>query len=145
MTTLKYGKIWHMANKRKKLEINHPKIRNKISKITLIQLKHLYIPRRINQRKSNSNHKSLSVLNQVKLKNWYIHIALKTQDNLKLKTIGLLESDAYRNYIREILIPLIPSKYYEETKEQLLNINRNPLQIKYKLSKAYLCYNEYCF
>ena len=33
----------------------------------------------------------------------------------------------------------------KKPKKQLLNINKNPFQSKYKLSKAYICYKEYCF
>lgn len=66
MICLKYGKIGRMANKRKHLKINNPKVQKKISQATFVQLKHLYISQSINTRKSNSNHKSLPILNQIK-------------------------------------------------------------------------------
>ena len=81
----------------------------------------------------------MSIINQINLKNWYIYVILKAQDTLE--AITLLDSDAHQTCIKEITIPLIPSQYYEETKNQLLNMDKNP----YKLSKANICNKGYCF
>ena len=60
---LKYEKIGHMANKKKVLEINNTKIKNKIFKVTPAHLKCLYILQSMSKRKSNFNYKSLSTFN----------------------------------------------------------------------------------
>ena len=121
-----------MANKKKNFEINNPKVQMKISKVTLVQLKHLYISQSLNQRESNSNNSS-STINQMKFKNWYMNITLKIQDTFQIKKTTRLDSGADQNCIKELLIP---SQYYQGTKEQPPSINRNPLECK--LSKAFI-------
>ena len=79
-----------MSNKTEKLEVNNHKIRKKILKVTPSQPKHLYIPQSIHQRESTSSH-SLSIINQINFKNWYINI----QDTFELKPITLLNNGAY--------------------------------------------------
>lgn len=78
----------------------------------------------------------VSIINQINFQKWYIHITLKIKDSFELNTITLLDSGADQNCIRETLIPSI---YYEKTKERLHSANGMVLQIKYKLSNAYIC------
>jgi len=79
---LKYGQRGHMANKKKNLCTNNPKFQGKILKVTSTQPKYFSKNQKIlNQRKSNS--KSLSIINQIRFKNWYIYITLKVQDILR--------------------------------------------------------------
>ena len=54
----------------------------------------------------------------------------------------LLDSGADQNCIKE---GLIPSIYYEKTKQRLHSANGMALQIKYQLSNAYICNQGYCF
>ena len=70
------------------------------------------------------------IVNHISFKKLYI--ALKGQDTFKIK-MALLDNDKDQNCIKEILIPF---PYYEGTKEQLLDINRSPLQTKYKISTS---------
>ena len=63
----------------------------------------------------------------------YIYITLKIKDGFELNTIALLDSSADQNCIKE---GLIPSIYYEKTKERLQIANGMALQIKVSTIKC---------
>ena len=65
---LKYGKTGHMGNKKKNLDTNNPRFQRRIFKVTSTQPEYFSkIQKSLNLSKSNS--KSLSITNQIKLKN----------------------------------------------------------------------------
>ena len=62
-----------------------------------------------------------------------------------IRRLGLMvsiNSGADMNCIQE---GLIPSKYFEKTKEKMTSATGFKLQINYKLLNAYIYNNEYCF
>ena len=70
MICLKYSKTGHMANKRKKLEVNNHKFRKKRFKVTFTQPDDCSKNQKsVNQRKSNS--KSLPTTCHINYKNIY--------------------------------------------------------------------------
>jgi len=89
-----------------------------------------------------TNQHFVSTINRINFHKWYIPITLKIKDSFEFNTIALLDSGADQNCIQE---GLIPSTYYERTKERLHTTNGTALQVKYKLSNAYICDQEYCF
>jgi len=54
----------------------------------------------------------------------------------------LIDSGANQNCIRG---GIIPTKFCERTKEQLVSANGGPLSIRYKLNKGYIQNDDYCF
>ena len=83
----------------------------------------------------------LSLINHIDFQKWYVSVNVIVKD-VKFYSIAMLDSDADMNYIQE---GLIPSKYFEKTKEKMTSATGSKLQINYKLSNAYICNNEYCF
>ena len=84
----------------------------------------------------------ISTISQINFHKWYIPITLKIKDSFEYNTLALLDSGAGQNCIQE---GLISSTYYEQTKERLHTTNGTALQVKYKLSNAYICNQGYCF
>ena len=56
--------------------------------------------------------------------------------------VALVDSSADQNCIRE---GLIPTQYYEKSYEKLSGANGSNLNVKYKLSKAQICNQNYYF
>ena len=56
--------------------------------------------------------------------------------------MALIDSGVDQNWIKR---GIIPTKYYERTKEHLASANGEPLSIKCKLNKGYIQNNDYCF
>ena len=46
------------------------------------------------------------------------------------------------NFIQEWLIP---TQYYEKTRQELFATNKGTLDIEYKLQNFYICQDNYCF
>lgn len=63
---------------------------------------------------------------------WYSKINLNIKDK-KFELVGLIDSGEDLNCIQE---GLIPTQYYEETKESLRGANGIRLHVSYKLSNA---------
>ncbi|KAA0058439.1 Enzymatic polyprotein [Cucumis melo var. makuwa] len=67
-------------------------------------------------------------------------IVFKVKD-FQLEALALIDSGADQNVIQE---GLVPSKYFEKTKESLSGASGNPLNIKFKLSKVHICEADVC-
>uniref|UniRef100_A0A0A0LU92 Peptidase A2 domain-containing protein n=1 Tax=Cucumis sativus TaxID=3659 RepID=A0A0A0LU92_CUCSA len=67
-------------------------------------------------------------------------IVFKVKD-FQLETLTLFDSGADQNVIQE---GLVPSKYFEKTKESLTGAGGNPLNIEFKLSKVHICKDNVC-
>lgn len=65
-----------------------------------------------------------------------------TIDDFNIETVAFIDSDADQNCIKE---GLVPTKFCDKTREQLMSANGAPLKIKYKLDKVYICNDGYCF
>jgi hypothetical protein len=72
---------------------------------------------------------------------WYSKINLIVKDKT-YELIALIDSGADLNCIQE---GLIPTQYYEKTKESLRGANGNRLQVSYKLSSAKICKDQICY
>ena len=113
-------------------------IKNLQKDLCSLQTKDLELETRvalIENRHSSSNVQSedisidqqfISTINQINFQKWYIHITLKIKDSFEFNTIALLDSGADQNYIQE---GLIPSTYYEQTKERLHTTNLSLIHI----------------
>ena len=55
---------------------------------------------------------------------------------------SLIDSGADQNCIKA---GIVPTKFSEQTREQLVSANGEPLTIRYKLNKGHIQNNNYCF
>lgn len=72
---------------------------------------------------------------------WYTKIKLIIKDT-SYEFTALVDSGADLNCIQE---GLIPTQYYEKTKESLRGANGHRLQVSYKLSRVKICKDQVCF
>ncbi|GAV83077.1 LOW QUALITY PROTEIN: hypothetical protein CFOL_v3_26528, partial [Cephalotus follicularis] len=68
-------------------------------------------------------------------KKWHINITIVIQDSFKLQTIALIDG-AQMNCIQE---RLIPTKFFEKTKQRLSTANGENLSVKFKISDVHNC------
>jgi hypothetical protein len=85
--------------------------------------------------------KSLSLINRIHIKKWYSKVRIKIQD-FELSVVVLIDTGADLNCIQE---GLVPTKYYNKTKETLRSANGSKMQITFEISKAHVCQDNVCF
>ena len=73
---------------------------------------------------------------------WYVKVKVVINNDYHIDTLVLFDSGADQNCIQE---GLVPSIYFEKTSERLSSASGSKLLIKYKLSKARICNQSYCF
>ncbi|KAK9739978.1 hypothetical protein RND81_03G001700 [Saponaria officinalis] len=83
----------------------------------------------------------VQTIQKINFQKWYAIVTFKVQDFQK-NLLALIDSGADQNCIR---YGLVPHKYYETTKTQLYSANNQPLNVKFKLSKAAIVNDGYCF
>ncbi|GAV87015.1 Peptidase_A3 domain-containing protein, partial [Cephalotus follicularis] len=66
----------------------------------------------------------------------HINITITIQDSFKLQTTALIDSGAQMNCIRE---GLIPTKYFEKTKQKLSTANGENLRVNFKVTNVHIC------
>ena len=88
-----------------------------------------------------SSNQFLCRLQQITYQKWYINITLIINKTFTLNTIALVDSGADINCIRE---GLVPTQYYEKTKQDLSTANGSKLWIKYKLTDVTICNQGMC-
>ncbi|KAA0052109.1 Enzymatic polyprotein [Cucumis melo var. makuwa] len=82
----------------------------------------------------------INSISKVHNKKWMSKIVFKVKD-FQLETLALIDSGADQNVIQE---GLVPSKYFEKTKESLSRASGNPLNIQFKLSRVHICKGDVC-
>ncbi|GAV91765.1 Peptidase_A3 domain-containing protein, partial [Cephalotus follicularis] len=65
----------------------------------------------------------------------HINITITIQDSFKLQTTARIDSGAQMNCIQE---GLIPTKYFEKTKQRLSTANGENLRVKFKISDVHI-------
>ncbi|KAK9665587.1 hypothetical protein RND81_14G121500 [Saponaria officinalis] len=83
----------------------------------------------------------VQTIQKINFQKWYAIVTFKVRDFQK-NLLALIDSGADQNYIR---YGLVPHKYYETTKTQLYSANNQPLNVKFKHSKATIVNDGYCF
>lgn len=81
-----------------------------------------------------SSNNDINIISKVFNKKWLNKVTLKVKD-YKFEGTSLIDSGADQNVIQE---GIIPSKYFEITRETLNGANNNALQIKYKILKVHV-------
>ncbi|GAV92426.1 Peptidase_A3 domain-containing protein, partial [Cephalotus follicularis] len=70
-----------------------------------------------------------------------VNITITIQDSFKLQTIALIDSGAQMNCIQE---GLIPTKYFEKTKQKLSTANGENLRVNFKVTDVHICNGGIC-
>ncbi|GAV76193.1 hypothetical protein CFOL_v3_19668, partial [Cephalotus follicularis] len=85
--------------------------------------------------------KFINLIEKITYQNWHINITITIQDSFKLQTIALIDSGAQMNCIQE---GLIPTKYFEKTKQKLSTANGENLRVKFKVTDVHTCNEGIC-
>ncbi|KAI5335122.1 hypothetical protein L3X38_025255 [Prunus dulcis] len=83
----------------------------------------------------------VNLIKQVHLRKWYSKVTIFVQ-NFELTTVALFDSGADLNFIQE---GLIPTRYYQKSRESLSTTSGKSLQLNFELPKAHICQNKVCF
>ncbi|GAV72593.1 hypothetical protein CFOL_v3_16081, partial [Cephalotus follicularis] len=70
---------------------------------------------------------------------WHVNVTIAIHDSLKLQTIALIDSDAQMDCIKK---GLIPTKFFEKTKQRLSTANAENLIVKFKISDVHICFKQ---
>ncbi|GAV85994.1 hypothetical protein CFOL_v3_29428, partial [Cephalotus follicularis] len=82
--------------------------------------------------------KFINLIERITYQKWHVNISITIQDSFKLQTIALIDSDAQMNCIQE---GLIPTKYFEKTKQKLSTANGENLRVNFKVTDVHI-FNE---
>ena len=78
----------------------------------------------------------LNTISMVIFQRWEVSLTIVIKDRYVLNIVALIDSGAALNCIQE---GLVPTQFYEKTKQTLSGGNGKRLTIKYKLSNAHIC------
>ncbi|GAV82926.1 Peptidase_A3 domain-containing protein [Cephalotus follicularis] len=85
--------------------------------------------------------KFINLIERIAYQKWHINITITIQDSFKLQTIVLIDSGAQMNCIQE---GLIPTKYFEKTKQKLSTANGENLRVNFKVTNVHICNEGIC-
>ncbi|GAV61570.1 LOW QUALITY PROTEIN: MP domain-containing protein, partial [Cephalotus follicularis] len=88
----------------------------------------------IDQRETST--KFINLIEKITYQKWHVNITITIQDSFKLQTIALIDSGAQMNCIQE---GLIPTKYFEKTKQKLSTANGEKLRVNFKVTNVHIC------
>ncbi|GAV69082.1 hypothetical protein CFOL_v3_12583, partial [Cephalotus follicularis] len=88
-----------------------------------------------------SSTKFINLIERITYQKWHINITITIQDSFKLQTIVLVDSGTQMNCIQE---GLIPTKYFEKTKQKLSTANGENLRVKFKITDVHICNEGIC-
>ncbi|GAV79251.1 hypothetical protein CFOL_v3_22716, partial [Cephalotus follicularis] len=85
--------------------------------------------------------KFINLIERITYQKWHVNITFTIQDSFKLRTIALIDSGAQMNCIQE---GLIPTKYFEKTKQKLSTANGENLRVNFKVTDVHICNEGIC-
>ncbi|GAV65412.1 hypothetical protein CFOL_v3_08927, partial [Cephalotus follicularis] len=80
--------------------------------------------------------KYINLIERITYQKWHINITITIQNSLKLQTTAIIDSGAQMNCIQE---GLIPTKYFEKTKQKLSTANGENLRVNFKVTDVHIC------
>ncbi|GAV68195.1 Peptidase_A3 domain-containing protein, partial [Cephalotus follicularis] len=83
----------------------------------------------------------INLIERITYQKWHINITITIQDSFKLQTTALIDSGAQMNCIQE---GLIPTKYFEKTKQKLSTANGENLRVNFKVTDVHICNKGIC-
>ena len=84
----------------------------------------------------------MHTINRIDFQKWHSKVKIVISKDFEFEAIALIDLGADLNYIQE---GIIPSKYFQQIKEQLSSTNGSKMQIKYKIPEAHVCQDNTCF
>ncbi|GAV92073.1 hypothetical protein CFOL_v3_35457 [Cephalotus follicularis] len=84
---------------------------------------------------------STKFINLITYQKWHFNLTITIQDSFKLKTIALIDSGAQMNCIQQ---GLIPTKYFEKTKQKFSTANGENLIVNFKVTNVHICNGGIC-
>ncbi|GAV92608.1 LOW QUALITY PROTEIN: hypothetical protein CFOL_v3_35986, partial [Cephalotus follicularis] len=85
--------------------------------------------------------KFINLIEKITYQKWHVKITITIKDFFKLQTIALIYSGAQMNCIQE---GLIPTKYFEKTKQKLSTANGENLRVSFKVTDVHICNEGIC-
>ncbi|GAV58180.1 RVP domain-containing protein, partial [Cephalotus follicularis] len=85
--------------------------------------------------------KFINLIELIIYQKWHINIIIRIKDSFKLQTTALIDSGAQMNCIQK---GLIPTKFFENTKQKLSTANGENLSVKFKISDVHICNEGIC-
>ncbi|KAG6644061.1 hypothetical protein CIPAW_08G029600 [Carya illinoinensis] len=73
---------------------------------------------------------------------WFCLVEIIVNHEYKFSAVSLIDSGADLNCIRE---GLVPTSYFEKSKENLFSPNGSKMKIRYELNTAHVCQDNVCF
>ncbi|GAV84491.1 LOW QUALITY PROTEIN: hypothetical protein CFOL_v3_27935, partial [Cephalotus follicularis] len=92
------------------------------------------------ENQGETSNKFINLIERITYK-WHINITITIQDSFKLQTTALIDSGAQMNCIQE---GLIPTKYFEKTKQKLSTENGENLRVNFKVTDVHICNKGIC-
>ena len=86
--------------------------------------------------------KKINLTQGITTQKWNVYINLCINNEFKVTVLALIDSGADMNCIQE---GIIPTKYYEKTRNRLSTASGSLLNIQYKVSNVHICNDEYCY
>ncbi|CAL8118500.1 unnamed protein product [Prunus armeniaca] len=83
----------------------------------------------------------ISLIRQINFRKWYSKVTIIVQ-NFEFTTVALFDSGADLKCIQE---GLIPTKFYQKSRESLSTASGKSLQLNFEIPKAHVCQNKICF
>ncbi|GAV89547.1 Peptidase_A3 domain-containing protein, partial [Cephalotus follicularis] len=83
----------------------------------------------------------INLIERITYQKWHVNITITIQDSFKLQTIALIDSGAQMNCIQK---GLIPTKYFEKTKQKLSTANGENLRVNFKVTDVHICNEGIC-
>ncbi|GAV79176.1 hypothetical protein CFOL_v3_22641 [Cephalotus follicularis] len=80
--------------------------------------------------------KFINILERITYQQWHINIIIVIDNSFKLQTTALVDSCAQLNYIQE---GLVPTQFFQKTKERLTTVNGKKLNVKWKITDTHNC------
>ncbi|GAV92896.1 hypothetical protein CFOL_v3_36274, partial [Cephalotus follicularis] len=85
--------------------------------------------------------KFINLIEKITYQKWHVNITITIQNSFKLQTIALIDSGSQMNCIQE---GLIPTKYFEKTKQKLSTANGENFRVNFKVTNVHICNEGIC-
>ncbi|KAG6659871.1 hypothetical protein CIPAW_03G066400 [Carya illinoinensis] len=90
----------------------------------------------------SSPNKEICLVHRSVPQKWFCLVEIVVNHEYRFSAIALIDSGAYLNCIRE---GLVPTSYFEKSKENLFSANGSKMKIRYELNTAHVCQDNVCF
>ncbi|XP_059627741.1 uncharacterized protein LOC132270583 [Cornus florida] len=108
---------------------------------TLLPKSSAKLEQQVYENPTKDNETYINLLTQITFQKWHVNLKIVINKDYTIHTVALIYSSADLNCINE---GLVPTKYFEKTKERLQGANGSRLTVQYKLTKAHVCNQGLC-